>query len=131
MATKFEKYGGATLAVLFLCGAVGATLSGDYPQPATVAADNQSNHTAIKMKDDTGESKQAQEKLERSREKTFAVSIVLSGYGCSKVVNISRRSANGQTMVSCVERKDQPGITKYLIDEDRLFGGKGNAVRPL
>lgn len=131
MVTKVEKYGCATLAVLFLGGAVGATLSGDYPQAATVAADKRSNHTAIKMQDDAGESKQEQEKLERSREKTFAVSIVLSGYGCSKVVDISRRSVSGQTVVSCVEREDQSGISKYLIDEDRLFSGNGKAVRPL
>lgn len=131
MATKFEKYGLATLAVLFLGGALGATLSGDYPQPPTTVADKQTEQTAIKIEDDTKDSKQEKDKLARSREKTFAVSIVLSGYGCSKVLNISPRSVKGQTIVSCVERKGQPNISKYQIDEDRLFGGQGNAVRPL
>ena len=70
-------------------------------------------------------------KLKKSLEKTFAVSIILSGYGCSKVLDISPRSVKGQTIVSCIERKGRPGISKYQIDEDRLFGGKGNAVRPL
>lgn len=131
MATKFEKYGIATLAVLFLGGAVGATLSGDYPQPPAAVADKKPEQTAIKIEDDAGESKQEQDKLARSREKTFAVLIVLSGYGCSKVLDISPRSVTGQTIVSCIERKGRPDISKYQIDEDRLFGGKGNAVRPL
>jgi hypothetical protein len=131
MATKFEKYGVATLVVLFLGGAVGATLSEDYPQPPTAVAEKQPEQTAIKMEDDAGERKQIEDKLARSREKTFAVSIVLSGYGCSKVLDINPRSVKGKTIVSCVERKGRPNISKYQIDEDRLFSGRDDAVRPL
>lgn len=131
MATKFEKYGCATFAILFFGGVFCAALSGDYPQPPSVSTSKQPDRKAAKIDVSHAETREDQEKLNRSLEKTFAVSIVLSGYGCSKVVELSRRSVNGSTLVSCIERRGKPGISKYLIDEERLFGGKGDAVRAL
>lgn len=55
------------------------------------------------------------EELDKSIRKTLAVSIILSGHGCQKVVDWDGAGAGGENVVTCVERKGRSKTVRYRV----------------
>lgn len=81
------------------------------PRPAVAAPQPKDSPIAEAATDP-----QTKEELDRSTKKMLALSIILNGHGCQKVVEWDGDGAAGENMVTCVERKGRSKLVRYRVD---------------
>lgn len=131
MATKFEKYGCATFAVLLAAGGLGAAFSDapvEKPQltdehPTTTADKKPVESAAVNVSAPT----RSIHNDPRVAEAQHAVAglINLNGHLCAKVENVQPLQMRDQVFeVTCIEYRGGSGKVRYLVD-----GATGTASR--
>jgi hypothetical protein len=126
MATKFEKYGGATFAVLFAAGALGAALFDEPVKTSQAVADHPDNLSDSKVTE-VAIPRPSIDNAPGVAQAQHAVAglINLNGHLCAKVENVQQLQMRDQVFeVTCTEYRGGSRRVRYLVN-----GSTGTASR--